>query len=243
MHQSGDPTIHPTCTIGANVKIGKDVAIGAFTVIDEGAFIGDGVTIHPLCFIGKDARLGEGSLLHPGVTILERVIVGKRVTLHSGVVIGTDGFGYAMTEEEHYKIPQVGTVVIEDGVEIGANTCIDRATTGATSVGRATRIGSLIQVGHNVRIGSGCILEAQAGLAGSCIVEDDVRIGAQTGLAGHIVIGTGTTARAQSGITKSVPPGSEICGFPARPCKEAEHIDRCLEDLPALMKKISQKAS
>lgn len=233
--------IHPTCVIGEQARIGTGVDIGAFTVIGSGAVIEDGATIHSHCFVASNASVGSNAILHPGVTVLDGVRVGRGAVLHSGVVLGADGFGFAKTDEGHHKIPQVGIVEIGDGAIIGANTCIDRATTGRTSVGAGTVLGNLVQLGHNVRIGSGCVLESQVGVAGSAAVEDDVSIGAQAGLAGHITVGRGTVARARSGITKSHPAGSSIAGFPARPAEESDAIDRLIEELPAIVKTLSRK--
>jgi UDP-3-O-[3-hydroxymyristoyl] glucosamine N-acyltransferase len=184
--------------------------------VGEGVRVGARTIVHAHVAIGRDAVIGDDCLLHSHVAIRERVAIGHRVVIQNGAVIGSDGFGFTPGPDgEHHKVPQVGTVVIEDDVEIGANTTIDRATVGATRIGAGTKVDNLVQVGHNVRIGRGALLAAQVGLAGSATLEDRVTLGGQVGVQGHITIGRGAVAAGQSGVTNSVEPGRFVTGYPA----------------------------
>ncbi len=211
------PGVHPTAVVGAGVKLGKDVAIGPHVVIGDRVAIGDGSVIHAQVAILDDAVIGAGCVLFPQVVVRESCRLGDRVILHPGVVVGSDGFGYATIDGVHYKNPQIGIVVIEDDVEIGANTTIDRARIGRTRIGRGTKIDNLVQIAHNVEIGEHCIIVAQAGIAGSTRLGHHVMLGGQCGIIGHIQIGDFAMVTAQSGVGKPVPPKVVMRGSPAQP--------------------------
>jgi UDP-3-O-[3-hydroxymyristoyl] glucosamine N-acyltransferase len=212
--------IDPTARIGPGVMLGEGCSVGAYCVLGAGVTLGAGVVLHPLVVLGDGVQIGDDSVLFPHVTLYERVTIGRRARLHSGVVIGADGFGYVADRGTVRKVPQVGTVVIEDDVEIGANAGIDRATTGETRIGAGTKIDNMVQVGHNVRIGQGCRIAALVGIAGSCTIEDDVQIGGMAGLKDHVRVGRGAVVAAQSGVWGDVPPGTLVSGEPARPHRE-----------------------
>jgi len=209
--------VHPSAVVGENVDIGERVSIQAHAVIADGVTIGSGTTVGPLVFIGDDTRIGSDCLLYPNVTIREEVTVGDRVIVHSGAVIGSDGFGFAKVSDSHRKIPQIGTVIVEDDVEIGANTTVDRATMtdGATVIGRGTKIDNLVQIAHNVRVGENCLIVSLVGLGGSTELEHNVTLAGQAGTAGHLRIGANTTIAAKAGVTKDVPANVFYSGYPA----------------------------
>jgi UDP-3-O-[3-hydroxymyristoyl] glucosamine N-acyltransferase len=232
--------IHPTAVIAASAKLGKEVGIGAGVVIGENVVIGDRVCIGANSVIENNCQIGDDTILHSSVTLRHSVIVGKRVIIHPGAVIGAEGFGFAPVEGRFEKIPQVGTVIIEDDADIGANTCIDRAFLGATRIGKGVKLDNLIQVGHNVEIDDNTVIAAQTGISGSAHIGKNVMVGGQVGFVGHIEIGDGIKIGAQSGVTKSFPPGSTIFGYPARPMMETKRIEACLSRLPELMKRINE---
>jgi UDP-3-O-[3-hydroxymyristoyl] glucosamine N-acyltransferase len=209
------PGIHPAAVVAKSAKLGKNVSIGAGSVIEEDVSIGDNGVLHPQVYIGRGTVLGPDALIYPQVVVREKCQVGARVILHSGAVIGSDGFGYATDKGVHCKIPQVGIVVIEDDVEIGANVTVDRARFGRTVIGKGTKIDNLVQIGHNVVLGQGCLLVSQAGIAGSTRLGNYVVMAGQSGLIGHLDIGDGAIITAQSGLTKDVPPGGVMSGSPA----------------------------
>ncbi len=207
--------IHPTADISPSAKIGDDVAVGPLTYIGDDVQIGQGTVIYPLVVIYPRVRIGENCLIYSHVSIREDTVIGNRVILHNGVVVGSDGFGYEKLEEGRYlKIPQVGRVVIEDDVEVGANATIDRAALDETVVRKGTKIDNLVQVAHNVEIGENSILAALTGIAGSSKVGKNVIMGGQVGVSDHVQIGDNVIAAAKSGITKSIPAGSFVSGSP-----------------------------
>lgn len=197
--------------------IGEGCSFAAFVVIGDGAHVGARVVIHPNTTIGPGASIGDDCVIHSNVAIREGVRIGCRVVIQNGAVIGSDGFGFARADDgvSHEKIPQIGTVVIEDEVEIGANTTIDRPALGETRIGSGTKIDNLVQVAHGVSIGRHALLAAQVGIAGSTTIEDQVVLAGQVGVAGHITIGKGASATAQTGIPNSVKPGAFVSGYPA----------------------------
>ena len=201
-----------SAVVAESAQIGKDVFIGAYAVIDEGAVIGDNTQIYPHTYVGKNARLGEGCLIYSGVNIYHDCQIGNHVTLHSGVVIGADGFGFAPTPEGYDKIPQIGNVIIEDDVEIGANTCVDRATMGSTIVHKGVKLDNLIQIAHNDEIGANTVMAAQAGVAGSAKLGEWCIIAGQVGISGHLKIGNHVTLGPQSGVISSIPDGKTAMG-------------------------------
>lgn len=201
--------------ISDKATVGSDVYVGAFAYIGEGARIGDNVKIYPQAYVGRNVTVGDGSIIYPGVKIYDGCKIGCRCILHSGVVIGADGFGFAPAADGYHKIPQIGIVEIADDVELGANTTVDRATMGATRIGRGTKIDNLVQIAHNVEIGANTVMAAQGGVAGSAKIGDWCMIGGQVGVAGHIKVGDRVEVGAQSGIPNNVADGKRLMGYPA----------------------------
>jgi len=232
------PGTHPSALVDPAAVIGEKVSIGPFCWIGREARVGAGTRILPGSFIGDRARVGRDCLIYPNVTIRESCEIGDRVILHPGVVIGADGFGFVWDGGRHLKIPQIGRVVIEDDVEIGANSAVDRATTAVTRVCRGTKIDNLVQVGHNCFVGKNSILSGQTGLAGSTVLGEGVIAGGQTGFMGHITVGDGAVLAAQTGVTKSVPPGVTLSGYPAREHGLARRIYACVTRLPELFQRV-----
>ncbi|HEX8411054.1 MAG TPA: UDP-3-O-(3-hydroxymyristoyl)glucosamine N-acyltransferase [Thermoanaerobaculia bacterium] len=207
--------ISPHAAIAQSAKLGRNAAVGAFTSIGENVVVGDDVVIYPNVTIEPDAVIGDGTIVYPQVSIYYGCRIGRRCIIHSGVVIGSDGYGFATLEGTHHKIPQVGTVRIEDDVEIGAGTTIDRAALGETVIGAGTKIDNLVQIGHNVRVGKRCLLVAQVGIAGSTELGDDVQVGGQSGFAGHLKIGDRARVYSKSAVFDDVPEGVWVRGIPA----------------------------
>jgi UDP-3-O-[3-hydroxymyristoyl] glucosamine N-acyltransferase len=235
-----DPGIHPTAVIADDAELGPGVHVGPLVTVEAGARIGARTVLVSHVFIGRGARIGEDCLLHAQVSVRERVQVGNRVVLQNGVVLGSDGYGFAQTPEgAHHKIPQVGDVVIEDDVEIGANSTVDRPAVGETRVGTGTKIDNLVQVAHGVRVGRHVLLAAQVGIAGSSTVEDHVVLAGQVGVAGHITLGRGVRATAQTGIPNSVPAGAFVSGYPAIDNREWLKSSAIFRRLPELKKTVS----
>lgn len=236
------PGIHPTAVIASSAKLGTDVRIGAFVVVGERCTIGDRTMIAHGTVIGDDVRVGSSSLLYANVAVREGCIIGSRVIIHSGVVIGSDGFGFAPRPDGTFeKIPQLGIVVIEDDVELGANTTIDRATLGETRIKKGVKLDNLIQVAHNVVIGENTVSAAQAGISGSTKIGRNTMIGGQVGITGHLEIADGTKLGAQSGIHHSIhQPGKTFFGSPAYPQREAFRIQGAIAQLPDLLNMVRE---
>lgn len=224
--------IHPTAVIGSGSRIGDNVAIGAYAVIGEDAEIEDGTVIYPHVFVGRGCRVGRDCLIYPHVSIREQCHLGAHVTIHSGVIIGSDGFGYASVQGVHHKIPQIGRVVIEDDVEIGANSTIDRARFGVTRIGKGTKIDNLVMIAHNVDIGEHCIIVSQVGIAGSAHLGNHVTVAGQAGLSGHLTIGDRAIVSARAGVTKNIPADAVVMGFPAQDVKVHKNREIALRHLP-----------
>jgi UDP-3-O-[3-hydroxymyristoyl] glucosamine N-acyltransferase len=207
--------IHPTAIIAAGVALGDDVSVGPYVVIGAGARIGARSVLHPHVVIGAEATLGADCHVHARASIRERVSIGARCVIQDGAVIGSDGFGFAHRDDgTHEKIPQVATVVIEDEVEIGANTTIDRPAIGETRIKRGTKIDNLVQIAHGVVVGTNTLLAAQVGVAGSSVIGDDVMLGGQVGVTGHVTVGDRAKASAKTGVTGNVPADAFITGYP-----------------------------
>ena len=232
------PGIHPTALVAERVRLGAEVSIGAYSVIGEEAMLGDRVRIGAQSYVGRGARLGDDCTLHPRVVICDRVELGLRVIVHPGTVIGADGFGYARSEQGLRKIPQIGTVIIGDDVEIGANVTIDRATTRATIIGRGTKIDNLVHIAHNVTIGEDCVLTGQVGISGSVRLGDRVMLAGQVGIADHITVGSDAQVCAQAGVIGDVPAGLKVSGYPARSHREQLRAEAALRRLPELLKQV-----
>jgi UDP-3-O-[3-hydroxymyristoyl] glucosamine N-acyltransferase len=224
--------------ISGKASVADNVTVYPFAYISDGVSIGAGAVIYPGVFIGENSAIGEGCVIHPNVTIREGVKIGKRAIIHAGAVIGSDGFGYVFEEAAHQKIPQVGDVVIEDDVEIGANVTIDRATTGSTIIARGTKIDNLVQIGHNVRVGKNSILVAQVGIGGSSNIGDGVILAGQVGISDHAVIEAGTTITAQSGVMPGEVKKGVYSGSPVFDHREWLRSMAVFAKLPELNKKI-----
>jgi UDP-3-O-[3-hydroxymyristoyl] glucosamine N-acyltransferase len=235
------PSIHPSSIIAADAQLGKDVTIYPHVVVDKEAIIGDNVILYPFVYVGKAVQIEDETIIYSNVTLYENTIIGRKVTIHAGCVIGADGFGYVKVDEEHHKIPQVGNVIVGDGVEIGANTTIDRATLGSTTIGDGTKIDNLVQIGHNAKIGKNCILVAQVAIGGSAIIEDGVIIAGKGAVSDHVTVGHHSIIGAKSGVMKDIPSKSMVSGFPARPYRDELKQKACIEKLPGLLKEIKAK--
>lgn len=226
--------------IGSNVKIGDDVSIHPNAYISSNVTLGPRVTLSPGVFLGEGVVIGDDSFIYPNVTIREGVTIGKKVIVHAGAVIGADGFGYVFEKGRHYKIPQVGSVIIEDEVEIGANACIDRGTVENTVIGSGTKIDNLVQIAHNVKIGKNCIIVAQVGISGSVEVGDGAVIAGQAGVRDHIKIGSKAIVAAQAGVGSNIPDGQVFSGSPAIPHVTSLRAQSLYSRLPEFAKRLRE---
>jgi UDP-3-O-[3-hydroxymyristoyl] glucosamine N-acyltransferase len=222
--------------ISPTAKLGVNLTLYPFVYIGDGCSIGDRVTLYPGVYVGEDSTIGEDSILHSNVSIYSGTIIGKRVILHSGVVIGSDGFGYVKEGKKNVKIPQVGKVVIEDDVEIGANTAVDRATLGQTIVRRGVKIDNLVQVAHNVTIGEETVIAGQVGISGSTRIGTNVTLAGQVGVADHLEIGDNVMVGAQSGVMSDLAPNQAYVGSPPLPPREFFRMVAALQKLPEMRK-------
>ncbi len=232
------PGVHPSAVLGPEVLVDPTASIGPHVVLERGAVVGPNAIIHAGCYVGARASIGADSLLYPNVTVRESCELGARVIVHSGSVVGSDGFGFVRDGEVYRKLPQVGNVVVEDDVELGACVTIDRATTGTTRIGAGSKIDNLVQIAHNVQVGRNCIIVAQVGISGSTTLGDDVVLAGQVGIVGHIEIGSGAMIGAKSGVSKSVKPGERLFGYPALPVGQAKRIEASLRHLPELIQTV-----
>ena len=232
------PGIDSSAVVARDARIDPSASVGALAVIGAGAVIGPKVRVHPLVYVGPHVEVGEASVLHPRVVLCEGVQLGCRVVVQAGAVIGGDGFGYAFDGSAHRKIPQVGVVVIEDDVDIGANTTIDRATLGKTIIRRGTKIDNLVQVGHNVEIGEHSIIVAQVGISGSCRLGRGVVAAGQVGFADHLTIGEGAVLGAQAGVASDIPAGEKRLGTPAIPMGQAKRVFAAQKHLPDMARRL-----
>ncbi len=233
--------IHPSAVVGEGTTLGREVRIGAHVAIGSGCKIGDEVCLYPNATVGDRVNIGNKTIIRSGVSVRSGVQIGARVIIQDNAVIGSDGFGFAPKAEGDYeKVPQVGTVIIEDDVEMGAGCTIDRATLGATRIEKGAKLDNLIQVAHNVVIGANTVIAAQSGISGSAKIGKGCMIGGQVGFVGHISLGDGSLVGAQSGVSKSFPAGSKISGRYAAPHSEVLRLEASLRQLPDLVKKIDQ---
>jgi UDP-3-O-[3-hydroxymyristoyl] glucosamine N-acyltransferase len=232
--------ISDKAVIGKNVKLGENISIYPHAYVSDNTVIGSNTVIFPNVYIGESVIIGEDTVVYPNVTIREGVRIGKRVIIHPGTVIGSDGFGYVTEGSKHYKMPQVGVVIIEDDVEIGSNVTIDRATTGSTVIGCGTKIDNLVQVAHNVKIGKNCIIVGQAGISGSVEIGNSSIIGGQTGIKDHIKIGDRVMIGSKSGVTHDIPDGQIISGYPSIPHKQWLRAQNIYSKLPEYIKRLNE---
>jgi len=232
------PGISSQAWIDPTAEIGVGVSLFPFTYIGQNARIGARTVLHPFVYVGDDAQIGEDCRISPQVNVGERCIIGNRVTLHSGVVVGADGFGFAQEGPHHIKIPQVGIVCIEDDVEIGANTCVDRATMGETRIGKGSKIDNLVQVAHNVQVGEDVILVSQTGISGSTSIGDRTMIGGQVGVVGHVQIGSDVKIGAKSGVHSAIPDGKIVGGIPTMPYDKFLKTISIFKNLPKMRERL-----
>lgn len=235
------PEVHSSAVIATDAKIGRDVFVGAFVCIGEGTIIGDRTQIRAGAKIGDGVSVGDDCVIHPNVFVEDSVTVGNRVILHAGVVIGADGFGYVRGEMGYHKFPQIGTVVIEDDVELGANTTVDRGALGRTRIGKGTKLDNMVHVGHNCDIGERVVIAAQTGISGSVTIEDDCVIGGQVGFGDHIRVQSGAVIGSKAGVLpgKIVRPGV-WWGIPIQPLDEYKRLNAHLSRVPAMRDELKQ---
>jgi UDP-3-O-[3-hydroxymyristoyl] glucosamine N-acyltransferase len=232
------PGVHASAVVAPGARIAASASVGPLCVIEDGAEIGARALLQASVFVGRNAVVGDDCQLMPGVRLYAGTQLGRRVRLHANVVVGADGFGYELVDGRHEKVPQIGTAVIEDDVEIGAGTTVDRARFGRTVVGEGTKIDNLVQVGHNVVIGKHCILCGQVGISGSTTLDDYVVLGGQVGVGGHITIGRGVKAGGQAGIAASLPAGASVNGTPAVPFLLERRIAVLKQRLPEIFHRV-----
>jgi UDP-3-O-[3-hydroxymyristoyl] glucosamine N-acyltransferase len=235
-----EPGIHPTAVMGRGVDLGEDVTVGPYAVLEEDVVLGSRVRVGAHAVLGAGSMVGDDSVLHPHVVLYPGTRVGARVILHAGVRLGVDGFGYVPGREGHRKIPQVGTCVVEDDVEMGANTCVDRGSIGRTVVGRGTKLDNLVHLAHNVRLGRDVLMAAMAGISGSTRIGDGAMIGGQAGIIGHAEIGDGARIGAQSGVIGDIGPGETVSGYPARNNREYLRAMGLAFRLPEVMRRLDE---
>lgn len=232
--------IHPLACIDPTAKIGEGCYVEAFAVVSANAVVGDGTQLYAHATIGENSKVGSNCTIYPNVSIYHDCVVGNNVIIHSGAVIGADGFGFAPAGDSYDKIPQIGIVTIEDNVEIGANTCIDRSTMGSTIIHKNVKLDNLIQIAHNVEIGEASAFAAQTGIAGSAKIGKHCIIGGQGAVAGHITVGDGVMVGAQSGVSHSLKGGQIVLGSPAIPFGEEKRLIIYRKKLPELYKRVDE---
>jgi len=232
------PFRHPSAAIEAGARLGAGVYIGPHAYVGNDVTIGDAGVVEAGAYVGDGVAIGDSVWIHPRVSVMPGTRIGDRVVLHSGCVIGSEGFGWAFVDGRSERIPQIGNVVLEDDVEVGANTCIDRAQTGSTRIGAGTKIDNLVQIGHNCRIGRDCVIAALTGLAGSTVIGDHVKVAGQVGFRGHITVGSRVTIAGQSGVWGDVADGATISGNPARNHREDLRREVMIRKLPKLFDRV-----
>jgi UDP-3-O-[3-hydroxymyristoyl] glucosamine N-acyltransferase len=232
--------VHRSAVIGENVFLGEGVSVGANSYVGDGAIIGDNTVIHPLAYVGPEASIGSDCAVHPQAYVGPRVQMGDRVVIHAGAAVGADGFGYLQTEQGHRKIPQIGTVILEDDVEVGANSTIDRATVSVTRIGAGTKIDDQVHVAHNVVLGRNCLLCGQVGIAGSTTIGDNVVMGGQAGVNDHVRVGSNVVLAARSSVFGDIDEPGIYSGYPAGPHQKQLRIIAYTRRLPLLLDRISE---
>jgi UDP-3-O-[3-hydroxymyristoyl] glucosamine N-acyltransferase len=232
------PFVHDRALVEKSARLGAGVYVGPLAYVGNAARIGARSIVDTGAFVGENASVGDDAWLHPHASLLARCRIGDRVVLHAGSVIGSEGFGWAFVDERLERIPQIGNVVLDDDVEVGANSCVDRAQTGSTHVGVGTKIDNLVQIGHNCRIGKHCVLAALTGLAGSTVIGDFVKVAGQVGFKGHVTVGSRVTIAGQSGVWGDVTDGATISGNPARDHREDLRREVMIRRLPKLIARI-----
>jgi UDP-3-O-[3-hydroxymyristoyl] glucosamine N-acyltransferase len=235
-----EPGIHPTAVIAPSANVDPSAHVGPHCVIGEKVTVGARTVLHARVTIGPESEVGSECVFFPGVTVYHRSQIGNRVRLHAGAVVGSDGFGYVFDRGEHRKVPQVGNVIIQDDVELGANVTVDRGTLGPTIIGKGTKVDNLVQIGHNVQLGEHCVIVAQVGVAGSTKLGNYAQIGGQVGIAGHLKIGDRVMIAAQSGVMHDIPNDEKWFGSPAQPDRQAKRVLLAIQQLPRLMKRMSE---
>ncbi len=234
------PGIHPSAVVSPQAKVAATAAIGPLTVVEDSAEIGENAIIYSGCYIGARCSVGEKSLIYPNVVLREETQIGARVIIQPGAVLGSDGYGFSTQGGKHHKIPQIGRVVVENDVEIGANVTVDRATTGETRIGEGTKIDNLVHIAHNVHIGKNCLIVAQVGISGSTRIGNQVTLAGQVGIVGHITIGDGATIAAQSGVMNNVAPGEALWGTPVRPIRDMKKLLILFGKLPEMYETLKE---
>jgi UDP-3-O-[3-hydroxymyristoyl] glucosamine N-acyltransferase len=235
-----EPGISALANVSSEATVSPEACVMPFVFIGRGSAVEKGVVIYPSAYIGENVTIGEESIIYPNASLYDGVTVGKRVIIHAGVVLGSDGFGYVWDGSGHRKIPQIGSLIIEDDVEIGANTTIDRASLGTTVIKKGAKIDNLVQIAHNVSIGENSIIVAQVGVAGSATIGRNVLLAGQAGVRDHVTVGNNVRAGGQTGITKDVPDNSDIMGTPHLPIREWLRLQGYLKRLPELFTKIAR---
>ncbi|HVN69572.1 MAG TPA: UDP-3-O-(3-hydroxymyristoyl)glucosamine N-acyltransferase [Candidatus Binatia bacterium] len=232
------PYRHPSAVVEPDARLAGDVYVGARAYVGRNAVVGAGSVIGPGAYVGDDVAIGESAWIHAGAAVMPGNRIGDRVVLHAGCVIGSEGFGWAFVDGRSERIPQIGNVVLENDVEIGANTCVDRAQTGSTRIGEGTKIDNLVQIGHNCRIGKHCVIAALTGLAGSTVIGDYVKVAGQVGFKGHIEVGSRVTIAGQSGVWSDVADGATISGNPAQDHRDELRREVMIRKLPKLFDRV-----
>jgi len=230
--------VHPKSVIAKGVKLGKDVSIGAFTVIEKGSVIGEKTVVYPNVYIGHSVKIGRNCLIYPNVVIRNDCILGDNIIIHSGTVIGSDGFGFTLEKGKRIKLPQRGNVVIEDDVEIGANCTIDRARFGSTIIRKNVKTDNLVHIAHNVEVGENTLIIAGTVIGGSAKIGKNVILAGHSGVDGHVTIGDNVKVGAKSGVVKDIPSNTMVAGFPARPYREHLKEQAILNKLPEILKNL-----
>lgn len=230
--------IHPTAILGENVSLGRNASVHALAVIGDNVRLGENCVIYPFVYLGDNVSVGDNCVIYPHVVLHDNTEIGSAVVIHSGSVLGTDGFGYMFIENRHYKIPQIGRVIVEDDVEIGANVTIDKARTGSTRIGAGTKIDNLVHIGHNVTVGKNCVIVAQVGVSGSVDIGDGVILAGQVGIKDHVTIGDGTIVAAKTGVIGDLPAGSFVSGVYGRPHGNEMRAQALFSKLPDLNRQI-----